>query len=117
MEINQYQQKAIRTLAKLQTPMEDDLHMLLGIQTESAELSDVYKKKLAYNKNVDLINVKEEIGDLMWYVANFCNLNNWDLRDIMETNIRKLETRYPDSFTEEKAINRNLNNERKTLEQ
>ena len=117
IEVKEYQQKASRTLASLGSSLNDDIHMVLGMQTESAELSDVFKKKLAYNKEVDWVNAKEEIGDLMWYIANFCNLHDWDLREIMDTNIRKLEARYPEKFTEEGAINRNLVTERQILEQ
>jgi NTP pyrophosphatase (non-canonical NTP hydrolase) len=94
----------------------DDLHMVLGMQTEAAEIADVYKKTIAYKKPLDFVNIKEEVGDLMWYVANLCNMNGWDLREILDTNIAKLEARYPEKFTEEQAINRDLDNERQILE-
>ena len=116
MEIREYQQKAERTLAKTKDSLTDDLHMILGIQTESAEISDVYKKHIAYGKELDLVNVKEELGDQMWYIANLCNLHGWDLRDIMSTNIKKLEARFPDKFSQEKALNRDLKTEREILE-
>ena len=116
MEINQYQIETKRTLANLENNPLDILHMCLGLQTESAEISDVFKKKLAYNKDIDWVNVKEEIGDLMWYISNFCNLNNWDLREILSTNIQKLKIRFPEKFEENQAINRNLEQERKTFE-
>jgi NTP pyrophosphatase (non-canonical NTP hydrolase) len=90
--------------------------MVLGMQTEAAEIADVYKKHIAYKKELDLVNVKEEIGDLMWYIANLCNMNSWDLREILDTNIAKLEARYPEKFTEEQAINRDLVTERQILE-
>jgi NTP pyrophosphatase (non-canonical NTP hydrolase) len=63
MDIKEYQKQAERTLVKLEKNSYDLLHMCLGLQTESAEISDVFKKKLAYNKDIDWINVKEEIGD------------------------------------------------------
>lgn len=115
MEVKDYQQKAKRTLPLLGQKM-DNIHMCLGLQTESAELSDVFKKNIAYAKPVDWVNVKEEVGDMMWYIANLCNINGWNLEDIMETNIKKLEARYPEKFTNENAINRDLNTERKILE-
>ena len=116
MEISNYQNLASRTLVKLGTTFEDNLHMVLGMQTESAELADVFKKKLAYGKEIDWVNIKEEIGDQMWYIVNMCNINGWDLRDILETNIKKLEKRYPDNFSKDKAINRDLKAERRVLE-
>lgn len=116
MEIKEYQEKSARTLSKLSSKLEDNLHMTLGLVTESAEIADVYKKKIAYAKEVDEINVKEELGDLMFYVVNFCNINGWDLRDILDTNITKLQVRYPESFSNEKALNRDLDAERVELE-
>jgi NTP pyrophosphatase (non-canonical NTP hydrolase) len=116
MEINTYQGKAARTLAKIDGNILDDLHMILGMQTEVAEIADVYKKCIAYKKPLDLVNIKEELGDAMWYIANLCNMHGWDLRDILDTNIAKLEARYPEKFTEEQALNRNLSVERQILE-
>ena len=52
----------------------------------------------------------------MWYFANLCNMHGWDLRDIMQTNIDKLKSRYPNKFDSEKAINRDLEAERAILE-
>jgi NTP pyrophosphatase (non-canonical NTP hydrolase) len=115
MEIQKYQELSKRTLSNLSTKLEDNLHMTLGLVTEAAELADVYKKKLAYGKEVDEVNVKEEIGDLMFYIVNMCTINGWDIRDILETNVNKLLIRYPLEFTNEKALNRNLNAERKIL--
>jgi NTP pyrophosphatase (non-canonical NTP hydrolase) len=63
-----------------------------------------------------MTNVKEEIGDLMWYIGVFCKKNNLNLEEIMETNIKKLAARYPDKFTQKAAINRNLDAERAILE-
>lgn len=116
MEIKDYQEKAIRTLAKLETSIMDDVHMIFGMQTEVAEIADAYKKHIAYGKELDLVNVREELGDAMWYIANLCNLHGWDLRDILDTNINKLALRYPEKFTAEKALNRDLKSEREILE-
>ena len=116
MDIKEYSKEAERTTAKLETELLDNLHYLSGMVTEVGELMDVYKKFMAYNKPIDLVNVQEEVGDLMWYISNFCRINNFDLEKILENNIEKLKTRYPEKFTEENAINRNLSDERKVLE-
>jgi len=116
MEIQEYQEKSSRTLSILDSNISDNIHMSLGLTTESAEIADVFKKKLAYNKEIDWINIKEEIGDLMFYIANICNINGWDLRDVLDTNIAKLKVRYPDKYSDDKAINRDLLTERKELE-
>lgn len=116
MEIKEYQEKSPRTLAKLETPLQDDLHMTLGMVTEAGEVADAYKKHMAYGKELDLTNVKEELGDLMWYISGLCHLHGWDLREIMQTNIDKLRARYPEKFDADLAQNRDLTKERDILE-
>jgi len=116
MLINEYVKNSQRTLAKLDNKQLDNLHVTLGMLTEVGELADQFKKNMAYNKEIDWVNVQEEIGDLMFYVAGFCTINNFDLEKILSKNIEKLKTRYPEKFTEENAINRDLNKEREVLE-
>ena len=116
MQINKYVEEAKRTMADLESPLLDNLHMVLGMVTEVGELADVYKKNMAYGKNYDTVNVKEEVGDVMWYIANFCSINGFDMEEILETNINKLKARYPEKFTEQHATNRNLDREREILE-
>lgn len=115
--IEQYQELSKRTNAQLENKLMDNLHMCFGLQTEAAEIADVYKKHIAYGKEVDDVNIKEELGDLMFYVVSMCNINGWDLRDLLQTNIDKLKLRYPEKFDMEHALNRDLESERQILEQ
>jgi len=117
MQIKQYIKESSRTRAKLPNQVLDTFHMLSGMMTELGELTDPFKKQLAYNKPIDFTNVQEELGDLMWYIAGFCEINNFDLEAILQNNIDKLRARYPEKFTEENAINRNLKREREILEE
>lgn len=116
MKIKDYQKATKRTLVDLPQNMDNSLHMCLGLSTEVGELADIFKRKLAYGKDIDLINVKEEIGDIMWYLANLCNFYNIDLEDCMAKNLAKLFARYPEKFTEDQALIRQLEIERKALE-
>jgi len=116
MNLNDYAQWTAHTCAELETPELDDIHMLFGMATEVGELMDVYKKNIAYKKELDLVNVQEELGDIFYYLASFCRINGFDLEKILERNVAKLESRYPDSFTEYHANNRNLDKEREILE-
>ncbi len=116
MQINEYVKKSKRTIAPLDTKQENNLHMILGMLTEVGELADVFKKNMAYNKVIDWINVKEEIGDVMFYIAGFCSMNNFDLENILENNVKKLQARYPEKFSEDNALNRDLDKERFILE-
>ena len=82
------------------------LHAILGISGESGELVDGFKKHLIYNKPVDVENLKEEAGDILWYMALLFREINVDFADIMGQNIAKLQKRYPDKYTDEAAIAR-----------
>jgi len=117
MDFKKYIELASRTRSPLKTQLENNIHMILGMLTEVGELADSFKKNMAYNKEIDWINVKEEVSDILWYIANFIQLNNLDIDEILEKNIKKLETRYPNlRFDENNAIKRNLEKERFVLE-
>ena len=93
------------------------LHHALGIGTKVIELQYSFKRALFYNTALDIINIKEELGDVMWYIAGMCNTFGFSLEEVMQINIDKLKKRFPNNFNENDAINRNLDEERKVLEQ
>lgn len=113
--IEEYISGSERTFADLGNPLSNNLHMVLGMSTEVGELQDQYKRELAYDSKIDRINTIEEIGDLLWYIANYCRINNISIPGAMERNINKLKTRFPDKFSKESAINRNLEAEMEAL--
>ena len=94
----------------------DLLHAIMGMQTESAEMTDAIKKHIFYGKELDEVNLFEEIGDQFWYCAIALNALGKTFEEAMQANIDKLSARYPDKFTEEAATNRDLDKEREILE-
>ncbi len=92
------------------------LHYVLGVGTEAGELQDALKRCIAYGKELDSTNVKEECSDVLWYIARILDHFNWSFEEVMETNINKLKARYGDKFSEHAALNRDLETERKVLE-
>lgn len=94
----------------------DTLHGILGIVTEGVELIQAINKTIATKEEFDVVNMKEEIGDIMWYIALLCNTHNIDLKQVMQTNINKLKQRFPEKFTTDNANNRDLRAEREILE-
>lgn len=91
-------------------------HYVLGVGTEAGELEDAVKKYIAYGRPCDAVNVAEECGDLLWYIARTLKLLSFTFEDVMAMNINKLQKRFPEKFTEENALNRNLSNERSQME-
>ena len=94
------------------------LHGLLGLLTESTEMIDGLRIDLSEKITMtpDLVNVSEEVGDMLWYASVLCQASESGLDVAMVKNIAKLKKRYGRSFSEKKAINRDIGAERKILE-
>ena len=92
------------------------VHACFGMQTETAEFTDAVKKSLFYGKPLDTTNLKEELGDALWYIAIAMDELDTDFEAEMLRVIKKLRTRYPDKFSDILAENRDLASERKVLE-
>ena len=92
------------------------LHAGIGLATESGEFLDALKKSIFYGKDLDTINLKEELGDVLWYLAIAMDALGTDFETEMEKNIKKLKVRYGEKFTQELAENRNIEKEREILE-
>lgn len=82
------------------------LHAAMGISGESGELMDQVKKHILYDKSLDVENIKEELGDLCWYMALALDTVNSSFAEVMEMNRAKLEKRFPGGFTEKLAQER-----------
>lgn len=93
------------------------LHGSMGLVTESGEFMDTIKKHLFYGKPIDKINLIEELGDLFWYLAIIHSVLGKAFEYAMVLNIRKLRARYGDNFNSEGALNRDLDEERRILEE
>jgi NTP pyrophosphatase (non-canonical NTP hydrolase) len=96
--------------------MVDLLHAAIGMQTEAAEFSDAIKKTVFYGKVLDEVNLREELGDILFYIALALRALDTDFDSVMDKNINKLKIRYPDKFDEYLAQNRDLDEEYTTLQ-
>jgi len=74
----------------------------LGVSGEAGDLAGCIKKTLFHN-NDQTQGIRENIGDVMWYLAMICNHFDWDFDKVMEENVDKLSKRYPGGFTEKAA--------------
>lgn len=92
------------------------IHAAMGMVTESAEFMDALKKSLFYGRALDMVNLCEEIGDLLWYIALALDVLGSDFQTEADRVIRKLRVRFPDKFTSVDANLRDLDAERRELE-
>lgn len=82
------------------------MHAVMGLAGEVGEVTDAVKKSVLYNKTLDVTNVKEEAGDILWYMALLLDEVGSSFEEVMKMNHDKLETRYPGGFTEKLAQER-----------
>ena len=74
------------------------LHYALGLAGEVGEVLDDIKKREYHRRYIPMSHTKEELGDVMWYVANVCSELGFNLQEVMEENITKLKARYKDLY-------------------
>lgn len=179
MKLEQYQEQAKRTNADLGSEKLNLAHMVLGLVSEQEEYLEASVKE-------DEVNQREELADMCWYIANYCEMRGYKFHELLKqcqfffepndewieqvsymdvyvskladyvkkyvaygkpiirakekealkgilysltleecyfdferdlrNNIEKLKVRFPEKFTQEKALNRDLETERKILE-
>lgn len=92
---------------KMETPAATLMHASIGLSGESGELLDACKKDWIYGKELDIVNVLEELGDIRFYYQAALNHIGVTDEDIIEVNKAKLAKRYPDRvYKDEHAIAR-----------
>lgn len=117
MDVQQYGEYQLRLITTLGDDKMDMVHMAMGIGGESGEVVDVVKKHVAYGKPLDRAHLIEELGDLLFYMNGLIWMldSSWD--EVMGTNIRKLEARYPKgAFDASNAINRDKDAEQAAMQ-
>ena len=82
------------------------LHGILGMSGEVGEIVDAFKKATLYDKPIDIENVKEECGDVLWYMSIVLESVGSSFEEVMKMNHDKLEKRFPSGFTERDARER-----------
>ena len=102
---NEYQELAARTIDKKLLGYEQVMHSLHGMASEIGELHGIYQKEVQGHP-FDKDHAKKEVGDILWFVAEYCSAMGWNLEDVMQLNIDKLKARYPEGFDSEHSLNR-----------
>lgn len=102
---NEYQKLASRTINHGLSSIEKEYHALHGMSGEVGEIHSLYQK--AYQGHeISEEHKKKELGDLLWFVAEYCTANGWELDEIMQMNIDKLKARFPEGFSVDKSLHR-----------
>lgn len=91
MDLNEYQKKAFSYAIKEARTVQ---YMVFGMSGEVGELASWYAKTIRDGiGSRDYDEVKKEAGDVLWFVSSLCELYGWNLSDIAQMNLDKLESR------------------------
>jgi NTP pyrophosphatase (non-canonical NTP hydrolase) len=95
----------------------DDLfHGIIGATTETGEMCEALVHLLD-RRRIDELNMKEEIGDVLWYLSRLVKWAGTTFLTEMKRNIAKLRARHgAGGFNKERDMNRDLDAERRTLD-
>lgn len=102
-------------------------HAMLGIATESGEIIERLLHSVSIDNATGIIlpeltpehkaNLIEEMGDIFWYLAILADSLGITFEEIQQLNIDKLKQRFPEKFTQAKAVNRNTKKELEKINQ
>ena len=100
-------------LTELKSNGADIPHLMtaaFGISAEAGELVEIIKKMFLQGKPYtedNIIHMKKEAGDILWYMSQLCIALDTTFEELMEINYQKLSARYPEgTFSVYKSENR-----------
>ena len=102
---NEYQKLAARTMNSNLTTWQQRDHALHGMVGEVGEIHSIYQK-VYQGHDISNEHLKKEVGDLLWFIAEYCTVHGWNLEEVMQLNIEKLKARYPEGFDTERSLHR-----------
>lgn len=105
MDIKEYTREVHRT-CHLQDQKELLTLTALGLAGEAGEIVDIIKKVLYHSHELDTSALRQEVGDLLWYLTLLCETAGFTLDQAMQANVEKLRKRYPAGFDPERSKNR-----------
>ena len=106
MTINEYQKLAMTTLNPALSKTDILLNGVMGLCGEAGEAIDIVKKHLHQGHELDKDKLTKELGDIAWYLAETATALDISLEEVLERNIEKLRSRYPEGFSAERSVNR-----------
>ena len=92
------------------------LHAAMGMVTEAGEVMDIVKKSLTYKRPLDVEHLLDECADGLFYMTMILIEFQSSYEDLMNINMAKLTSRYPDGYSHHNANNRDLGSEKVAIE-
>ncbi len=106
LDFNEYQKHAYNLISE-EGKKDMITNGVLGLAGEVGECCDIVKKFKYQGHELDKEHLKEELGDVLWYLAETASGLNLSLEEIAQYNLDKLHKRYKgEKFNKEYSINR-----------
>ena len=105
MTLNDYQKAAERISGNL-TSWDKIRNGCYGLNGEAGECIDILKQVECPGHDFDPNKLLDELGDVLWYVAQTATGLGVTLEYVAQHNVDKLMKRYPDGFDSERSVHR-----------
>lgn len=94
----------------------ENFTIALQLMILSARVLDTFKKSLFYGKPVNFSTADAIVAACLMMIESYAKSRATTVTALAERNLRKLRTRFPEKFDDQRALFRNLDAERETLE-
>ncbi len=98
MDLKEYQEFCSKGVLPATLEREPIVGFALGLVGETGEVVDDIKKRIYHGRDISVLHTMEELGDVMWYIANICNVYNISLQEVIDFNVKKLKARYQEMY-------------------
>lgn len=106
LTLDEYQQLAARTAGAGGHDERRLMVAALGLAGEAGEFANLVKKRVAHGHDISPAELADELGDVLWYIAEAATTCGIRLGNLAQQNVEKLRRRYPDGFSQERSRNR-----------
>jgi len=108
MTLNEYQELAQRTSNRALDAKGHLFNGVLGLAGEAGECADLVKKHYFQDGRLFVDALEDELGDVMWYVAETARAMGLTLEEVARHNVEKLRKRYPEGFEAQRSLHREV---------
>lgn len=114
MDFETYRRDVRPTVRPELSERERILLAALGLTGEAGEVAENVKKHLFHEHPFDRDALRDEMGDVLWYLVFLCDTLCITVEEVMEANVEKRRKRYPHGFSAERSIHRESSETRET---
>ena len=69
------------------------VYTVLGASGETGEIQEKLKKAIREDDPSYIDDMRDEVGDVVWYLSQICEEFGWSMEQIAEENLAKLQDR------------------------